>query len=248
MRRPYPAPVAQTSKDSPERARLLDQIREAYADYDRTGRQRLWDAANPGYARLGSDLLSRVLDELRRSLPVGGGRVLDLGCGSGDLYGHAAAAELGTQWTGVDLRPAVIELATSRFEGGDFIVASADAVPRPDSSFDVVVAQVLFSSLPAEALERGVAAEVARLLKPGGWLVWSDLRYANPSNRNVHAVGMNRIQRLFPGWHVDLQPAGLLPPLARRLGLSTPILYPALSAIAPLRSHLVGRLRPPANQ
>jgi len=37
----------------------------------------------------------------------------------------------------------------------------------------------------------------------------------------------------------------LLPPLARRLGPATPLAYPVLAALPPLRSHLIGLLRKP---
>jgi hypothetical protein len=39
----------------------------------------------------------------------------------------------------------------------------------------------------------------------------------------------------------------VLPPIARRLGVTTPLLYPMLEAIPVLRSHLVGRLQRPAS-
>jgi len=37
----------------------------------------------------------------------------------------------------------------------------------------------------------------------------------------------------------------LIPPIARRLGPTTPVLYPILESIPFLRSHLIGRLRCP---
>ncbi len=61
-------------------------------------------------------------------------------------------------------------------------------VPLDDASVDVVVARVLFSSLPSARLEAAVAAEIGRLLRPGGWLVWLDIRYSNPANPSVHGV------------------------------------------------------------
>ena len=50
---------------------------------------------------------------------------------------------------------------------------------------------------------------------------------------------------LFPGWDLDLHAYTLAPPIARRLGRATPILYPPPHSIPPLRLHLIGRLRCP---
>jgi hypothetical protein len=107
------------------------------------------------------------------------------------------------------------------------------------------VARVLFSSLPSRAMEGGVAREIARVLRPNGWLVWLDLRYSSPRNREVHAISRRRLAELFPDWSMELVTAGLLPPIARRLGPVSQIAYPVLSAVPILQSHLVGRLRRP---
>jgi ubiquinone/menaquinone biosynthesis C-methylase UbiE len=230
-----------------DRAAELQAIRETYDRYDRTNRSRLWDRGDPGYDLLVEDIEARLRACLLASVPASGGTVLDLGCGEGDLAAHATTLASGTQWIGLDLRPEVIETASARFPGLRFIVASADDVPLDDASVDVVVARVLFSSLPSTRLQAGVAAEIGRLLRPGGWLVWLDIRYANPSNPSVRAMSVGRMSRLFRGWRMELMSAGLLPPIARRLGPTARRVYPALSAVPILRSHLVGRLSPPAH-
>ncbi len=223
----------------------LQAIRSTYERYGEAGRVRLWDERIKGYARLATELRAALVSHLNASASSDSAlRVLDLGCGDGTLV---AEAGVGTRWDwiGVDLRADAVATARERFPDHTFIVASADAVPLDTASVDVVVARLLFSSLPSDRLEGAVAAEVARLLCPGGWLVWLDLRYANPMNNAVHGLPESRIAALFPGWSRDLRLMGLLPPLARRLGPATPLAYPALSAIPILRSHLVGRLRPP---
>jgi hypothetical protein len=102
------------------------------------------------------------------------------------------------------------------------------------------------SSLPNDEMERDAAREIARVTRPGGWLVWFDLRYDNPWNAAVHGIDAKRLATLFPGWPQELRSSTVLPPLARRLGRSTPVLYPILELIPPLRSHLIGRLRCPS--
>jgi SAM-dependent methyltransferase len=228
-----------------DRSAELDRIRATYAGYDAVGRGRLWDRSNRGYARLSRDLADHVVTALRRSLPSeSGGSVLDLGCGAGQLLDHVRASGLRPSWTGVDLRPEAVEAAREAHPEAAFLVASADHVPVPDATVDVVVAELLFSSLPSAALERAVVAEIRRVLRPRGWLVWSDLRYDNPSNPAVHGIDTRRLADLFPGWAIEVETVGLLPPLARRLGRVTPAAYAALARVPMLRSHLVGRLQP----
>lgn len=229
-----------------DRSADLEAIRRTYRRYDDTDRGRLWDEGSRGYARLVTDLEARLLASLSASIPPGGGTVLDLGCGDGALARVRDRLIATPKWVGVDLRPEAVEAASARFPDARFMTASADELPLDDASIDVVVARVLFSSLPSARLEEGVAAEVHRVLRPDGWLVWLDIRYSNPSNPAVHGLPMRRVSGLFPGWPRELSTAGLLPPLARRLGLTAPVAYPLLSALPILRSHLVGRLRRPA--
>lgn len=186
----------------------------------------------------------RALVELMRSsLPPSDGWVLDLGSGDGRLarVAHDAGLPIGS-WVGVDLDPEAAAAASAAMPWASFLAGSADALPFDAASFHVVVASTLFSSLPSVELEQSVAAEVARVLAPGGWLVWYDLRYHNPANRAVHGINAAHISSLFPGWNGKLRATTLLPPVARRLGPLTKWLYAPLETIAPFRSHLIGRI------
>ncbi|HEX2281723.1 MAG TPA: class I SAM-dependent methyltransferase [Thermomicrobiales bacterium] len=228
-----------------DRAADLESVKVAYARYADSGRTNLWNERNPGYARLANELSDELIRNLRESMSPGETRVLDLGCGTGDLARLRPALGGPTDWVGIDLRVDAIDTALRAYPDARFIVASADEVPEPDACFDVAVAQLLFSSLPSTQLEQAVAREVRRILRPGGWLLWVDLRYSNPWNPDVHGLPISRIRSLFPGWEMDIRAAGLMPPIARRLGRAARILYPLLSSLPPLRSHYIGRLRRP---
>jgi SAM-dependent methyltransferase len=95
----------------------------------------------------------------------GGARLVDLGCGGGQLCLHAA--RLGWRPVGVDNAPGMIDEA--RTNTGDleleWIVASYDESGLPPAEFDAVTALGLIEYLPDDD---GLFAEAARLLAPGG--------------------------------------------------------------------------------
>jgi SAM-dependent methyltransferase len=94
-----------------------------------------------------------------------GSRLVDLGCGGGQLCVHAA--NLGWRAVGVDSAPGMIDEARAESEGLDveWIVASYDESGLPDGGFDAVTAMGLIEYLPDDD---GLFAEAARLLRSGG--------------------------------------------------------------------------------
>jgi SAM-dependent methyltransferase len=232
--------------DDLERDEDLDEIRAAYDRYERDGHAALWDKDNAGYRRLASER-DAALDSLIRSSVNGRDdvRLLDVGCGTGQLAVRLHATQPEISVVGIDLLAQRIEVATTNAPWANFRVGSADDLPWEDGFFDIVTAITLFSSLPSTSLEASSALEIGRVLRPGGWLVWYDLRYPNPWNPSVHALPRKRLAELYPGWEMELRPLSVPPPFARRMGRLTPFAYPALHAVRPLRSHLVGRLERP---
>ena len=228
------------------RDRSLDAIRATYDTYEREGRSALWDRANAGYRRLGQTRDAALLDLVRQSLSLpSGGCLLDVGCGTGGLAALVDSEGLSVVVTGVDLLPERLAIARERVPSATFVLCSADEMPFDTGGFDLTAAVTLFSSLPSQPLEMAVAREIDRVVRPRGRLIWYDIRYRNPWNPGVHGISQQRLHELFPGWLAELRSFSLLPPTARRLGRSTPITYPALDALPPLRSHLIGRLRKP---
>jgi ubiquinone/menaquinone biosynthesis C-methylase UbiE len=127
----------------------------------------VWLAEAAGWAawaRQGDD----GFGEFRTLLPHPGRATLDLGCGEG-RFTRALAAE-GHRVTGADVSPDLVELARAAHADGTYVVADAEALPFPDSGFDLVVA---FNVLSCVAnLERAVS-EATRVLEPGGRLCLS---------------------------------------------------------------------------
>jgi SAM-dependent methyltransferase len=221
-----------------------------YAWYERDERVGTrWAGRNAGNRAIGRERV-RVLQGVLRDhglLPLAGRDILDVGCGAG-----RALAEL-LRWGasrdtlhGIDLLPVEVERARRTLPGVDVCEGNAEQLPFDDASFDVVTLFTVFTSILDDDMQRNVAREVHRVVRPGGSVAWYDFRVANPYNRNVRGMSRAAIRRLFPGWALDLRPLTLLPPLARRLGPATPVLYPALTRLPFLLTHYAGLVtRPP---
>jgi SAM-dependent methyltransferase len=95
---------------------------------------------------------------------AGAGRVLDVGCGEGQVA--RLASSLGAQTVaGVDPTWAQVLVAHQRAGGPVYARGDAAALPFADGSFDAVVACLVFEHIVAVD---AASAEVARVLAPGG--------------------------------------------------------------------------------
>ncbi len=95
-------------------------------------------------------------------------RILDAGCGTGYLLGRlATCAPQAEVLAGIDAVPAMIEVA--RAAAADdrprFVVGTAERLPWPAATFDLVVSTTSFDHW---ADQRAALAECARVLAPGG--------------------------------------------------------------------------------
>lgn len=102
--------------------------------------------------------------------------LLDVACGTGRLLREIRLAFPAMRLTGLDLSKAYLDEAARHLAGlrrVGLLAANAEAIPLPDQSQDVVVSVFLFHELPP-AVRRTVAHEMARVLKPGGRLVFVD--------------------------------------------------------------------------
>jgi ubiquinone/menaquinone biosynthesis C-methylase UbiE len=109
-------------------------------------------------------------DLLDRVQPRPGDRILDLACGTG-IVARLAAQRLNgqAQIAGLDLNPDAIEVAREKSEREGVEIAwhvgSADRLPFPDASFDLVLSQQGLQFFPDRA---AAAAEMYRVLVTGG--------------------------------------------------------------------------------
>lgn len=125
--------------------------------------------------------------------------VLDLGCGTGDdVRSIAAIVGPAGQVTGVDSSGAMIAEAIRRGvpSNASFVQASAYALPFPEGSFDVCRAERVFQHLE---LPDNAAAELRRLLRPGGSLFIIDQDWDTLAVGGGDAEITSRVVRTFVG-------------------------------------------------
>ncbi len=132
-----------------------------------------WDAAGPLHTLHSLNPVRTAFIAARARLA--GARVADVGCGGGLLC--EALAQLGADVTGVDLSPAMIQVAQLHAAGlaraPEYRVQSAAALAATaPGSFDVVCCMELAEHVPDPA---ALVAELARLLRPGGALFISTI-------------------------------------------------------------------------
>jgi SAM-dependent methyltransferase len=95
----------------------------------------------------------------------GAGLVADLGCGPGHLTAHLR--DLGLDVFGVDLSPAMVEIARAAEPGLRFEVGSMAALDVPDASLGGILSWYSMIHTPPEEVP-GYFAEFTRTLAPGG--------------------------------------------------------------------------------
>lgn len=108
-----------------------------------------------------------------------GKNVLDIACGEG--YGTDALGRVARSCTGVDRDEGTIDRAREKY-GDHFLVGDAEEIPCESASFDLVVSFETIEHVPSPGR---FAAEIARVLKPGGEVVIST---PNQSTYNMRSA------------------------------------------------------------
>jgi ubiquinone/menaquinone biosynthesis C-methylase UbiE len=121
---------------------------------------------------------SRQIVEMAKIKP--GDKVLDVGCGTGDLTLTARkyAGALGSAY-GIDASPEGIDIARKKAKrsGSEavFEVGLIEKIAYPDATFDVVISRLVIHHLPDDLKRQGFR-EIYRVLKPGGHVFLADFR------------------------------------------------------------------------
>jgi SAM-dependent methyltransferase len=224
---------------------LEAQLISEYERRDRTVSESLYAQHNPSYLLMSQArerVALRLLSEAA-ALPQAGSPCLEVG------YGRLGALGTLMSWGlresdlhGIEMDPRRASVAQAAFRGADLRIGDARSMPWVDDTFALVVTWTVFSSILSETARQAVAAEIIRVLKPGGALLYYDFAWNNPKNPNVRGVSAGEVRRLFGGLEGSICSVTLAPPLARIVAPHSWLIATALDCIPFLRSHRVAVL------
>jgi ubiquinone/menaquinone biosynthesis C-methylase UbiE len=158
---------------------------------------------------------------LAQAAIASGEEILDVGCGTGTLAIAAARAAPGVTVTGLDADASILARARKKAAGAGveiaFDEAMSTALPYADGSFDLVLSTLFFHHLPDDG-KRQTAAELVRVLRPGGRLVVGDLgRPQDPVMRLAVRMTVQMLDGIAP---TALNVRGELPEVLAGAGLT----------------------------
>jgi ubiquinone/menaquinone biosynthesis C-methylase UbiE len=222
-------------------------VRSAYARRDVRRDQKTYSYFNVGNLFIIQERERRLLALLARHgySDLSERSILEVGCGSGfwmRQFIHWGAKP--ENIAGVDLRPECITKARHLCPAGVKLdCLNAMQLPYGPGAFDLVMQSTTFSSILDSDTREQVAAEMLRVVKHSGAILWYDFFVNNPANHDVRAVRKEEIDRLFPGCKVFTERVTLAPPLARRLARFSWSLCQALVGLRILNTHYVALIR-----
>ena len=139
----------------------IQEFTRAAAEYE-TG-------ADHGLYEMCKDDYPPILEELRTE-PFE--TLLDAGCGTAPMISLLAEEYPDRTYTGLDLTPAMIEVAKAKgLPNATFVVGDCENLPFPENSFDVVINSQSYHHYPNP---QAFWNSVYRVLKPGGKVILRD--------------------------------------------------------------------------
>lgn len=181
-----------------------------------------WDPQQ--YTRFRAERRQPFYDLLALVQPVPGGRVVDLGCGTGELtaelHHHTGAATT----LGIDRSPAMLEAAANVHVRGLSFERADIAMFAPEGAFDVVFSNAALQWVPDH---KGLFKQMSAYLVDGGQIaVQMPANHDHPSHVIADATAMEEPFRSALGG--GERPWPVLPPeayaeLLDRLGLRAPL-------------------------
>jgi ubiquinone/menaquinone biosynthesis C-methylase UbiE len=134
----------------------------------------------------------QLYQQTATQVDLSGKKVLEVSCGHGGGAAYLTRTLKPASYTGLDYNPDGVAYCQKHHNlaGLDFVHGDAEHLPFPDESFDAVLNVEASHTYPR--LSRFLA-EVSRVLRPGGHLLYADFR----------------VRSEFPGWDATLADAAL---------------------------------------
>ena len=224
-----------------EKKRIKDEYRRRETEVDAD----LYAPWQPAESFIVSERRSLAALSLHKhgKFPAAGDQCLEIGYGKlGWLADLISWGLRETDLHGIELDEKRAQIAQNALPNADLRTGDATKLPWENDSFKIIIASTVFSSILDLNVRNGIAAEIERVLMPGGVLLWYDLARDNPRNPNVKSIKADELRQLFPRFAAQIEPVTLAPPIARFIVPKNRTLAVFLSSIPMLRTHLLGLL------
>lgn len=168
-------------------------------------------------------------------------KVLDYGCGNGRWMGRWLAwGATSRNLYGLDVRPEAVDRARKTFPEMNWACSESGVAPFAAGSFDVVVQNLVASSILDERIRLATIHDMVRLVRPGGLLLWYDFAFNNPGNPDVRRIRPREAREAVrPLQQIFCRRLVLAPPVARALRNHPSAQLMLEAACPPVRTHYV---------
>ncbi|MFZ5919792.1 MAG: class I SAM-dependent methyltransferase [Chloroflexota bacterium] len=171
-------------------------------------------------------------------------KILEMGCGGGGVLAEFLTFGASPEnLYGVDLLPDRLGHARQTLPGSHFVNADGACLPFPSGTFDLVLQFTALSSILDPQLRRQICADMLRVLRPGGLILWYDF-WLNPTNKQTRGLRPKEIRECFPNCRVEFHRITLAPPIARRLVSLSWGLCLFLESLKIFNTHYLAAIRP----
>jgi predicted TPR repeat methyltransferase len=127
-------------------------------------------------------------------------RILDIGCGPGNITRYLLASNPGWRILGIDLAPNMIRLAEANNPAARFRVMDGREIAQLSETFDGIVAGFCMPYFSKNECIR-LISDAARLLETGGCLYFSAIEGSNAGSR--YETASNGIDKAFVYRHEE---------------------------------------------
>jgi SAM-dependent methyltransferase len=122
-------------------------------------------------------------------------------------------------------------------------IGDASNMPFSAEQFELVIVSTVLTSVLEQDMRKSIAAEIVRVLKKGGSLIYYDFAFNNPQNPNVKGIRKKELLSLFKGLKGEVRKSTLAPPISRLVAPRSLILASFLESMSFLRTHLMAVLK-----
>jgi len=220
----------------------LDRLRQEYKSREqRFSGSHLYSKENPAY-RYTIEQRHLALEKILRQQGIrdlSEMKTLEIGCGSGGVLKEFM--NMGVKPNalyGIDLLFNRLLEARSYLPVAAILNADGQDLPFPSASFDFVIQYTAFSSVLDPEIKKNMAADMLRVLKPGGYVIWYDFWW-NPKNKQTKGIKQAEIKQLFPNCHYQSAKITLAPPISRLLAPFSEKLALVLESVYFLNTHFL---------